>query len=356
MAHQPKYVEIADDLRQRIRSGEFTQGDKLPTEEDLGDTYEASRNTIRRAVERLTREALVATRPGQGTYVAIKVDPYVTVLSTSTPGIDGGGMEGATYLSQVTGQHRAPSSSKPKVEIQACPEEIALRLGIKPGDDVISRHQKRYIDEVPWSLQTSFYPYELASKAERLLKAADIEEGTVRYLAEAWGLDQVGYRDWSKMRAPDADEQQFFNLGPDKTIFELFRTAFAHASAAIETTFPRSGVPKGYVPTRVTVTVYPADRNLLVSDYGDVPELYEVEPRRKEPNGQEPTAWLTSLPLNSRLPGMGGFRFWAFRLVPVTIPGDMSKQSTTGGGAMAKFHARPSLQYRYEHYDPRFTG
>jgi hypothetical protein len=22
------------------------------------------------------------------------------------------------------------------------------------------------------------------------------------------------------------------------------------------------------------------------------------------------------------------------------------------GGAMAKFHARPSLQYRYEHYDP----
>ena len=23
---------------------------------------------------------------------------------------------------------------------------------------------------------------------------------------------------------------------------------------------------------------------------------------------------------------------------------------------MAKLHARPSLQYRYEHYDPRLTG
>jgi hypothetical protein len=23
---------------------------------------------------------------------------------------------------------------------------------------------------------------------------------------------------------------------------------------------------------------------------------------------------------------------------------------------MAKYHARPSLQYRYEHYDPRFSG
>jgi GntR family transcriptional regulator len=105
MADQPKYKEIADDLRQRIRSGEFLQGQKLPTEEDLGDTYEASRNTIRQAVERLSMEGLVAKRQGQGTYVTIKVNPFVTVLSTSTPGIDGGGMEGATYLSQVTGQH-----------------------------------------------------------------------------------------------------------------------------------------------------------------------------------------------------------------------------------------------------------
>lgn len=287
MADQPKYKEIADHLRQRIRSGEFIQGDKLPTEEDLGDTYEASRNTIRRAVERLAREGLAAKRPGQGTYVAIKVDPFVTVLSTRTPGLDGGGMEGATYLSQVTEQHRKPSSSKPKVEIQACPEAIALRLGIKPGDDVISRHQKRYIDDVPWSLQTSFYPYELASKADRLLKAADIEEGTVRYLAETWGLDQIGYRDWTKIRVPDTDEQQFFKLGPDETIFEVFRTAFAHRSDAT-TTFPRSSVPEGYVPTRITVTVYPADRNLLVSDYGEVPKLYEAESRRKEPNEQGP--------------------------------------------------------------------
>jgi GntR family transcriptional regulator len=286
MADQPKYKEIAEDLRQRIRSGEFGQGDKLPTEEYLSDAYEASRNTIRQAVERLTREGLVAKRQGQGTFVTIKVDPFVTVLSTTTPGIDGGGMEGATYLSQVTEQHREPRSSRPKVEIQTCPEEIALRLGVKPGDDVISRHQKRYIDDVPWSLQTSFYPYELASKADRLLKAADIEEGTVRYLAETWGLEQVGYRDWTKMRAPDGDEQQFFKIGPDETIFELVRTAFAHP-AATDLVFSRSGVPDGYVPTRVTVTVYPADRNLLVSDYGDVPELYEVASRQKAPNQQQ---------------------------------------------------------------------
>lgn len=287
MVDQPKYREIAEDLRRRIRSGEFVQGTKLPAEDHLGDQYEASRNTIRQAVERLTREGLVAKRQGQGTFVTIKVDPFVAVLSTRTPGIDGGGLEGATYLSQVTAQHRQPSASKPKVEVQACPTEIAVGLGIHPGEDVISRHQKRYIDDVPWSLQTSFYPYELRTKADRLLKAADIEEGTVNYLAETWDLDQVGYRDWVRVRPPDSDEQQFFRVGPDELMFEDYRIAFAHA-ASTSTEFIRIGVPEGFLPTRITVTVYPADRNRLVSNYGEVPVVYEVETGQPRPEQQQP--------------------------------------------------------------------
>ena len=290
MADQPKYKEIADDLRQRIQSGKYGQGDKLPTEEELSDAYDASRNTVRQAIDRLTREGLVAKRQGQGTFVMFKVDPFVAVLSTRTPVIDGGGMEGAPYQSQVAEQHRVPSSSKPKVEIQACPKDIALRLGIKPEADVISRHQKRYIDGVPWSMQTSFYPYELSTKADRLLKAADIEEGTVRYLSETWELDQVGYRDWTKKRTPDNEEQQFFGLGPDDTLYEVTRTAFAHTPSPTALS-PRLGIPDGYTPTRVTVTVYPADRNLLVSNYGDVPELlYEVELKQQELPATTPKA------------------------------------------------------------------
>jgi hypothetical protein len=42
-------------------------------------------------------------------------------------------------------------------------------------------------------------------------------------------------------------------------------------------------------------------------------------------------------------------------LLPERMPVTMRKHPIIGGGAMAKFHARPSLQYRYEHYDPRFT-
>jgi hypothetical protein len=34
-------------------------------------------------------------------------------------------------------------------------------------------------------------------------------------------------------------------------------------------------------------------------------------------------------------------------------PAAAYEDELNGGGAMAKYHSRPSAQYRYEHYDPR---
>jgi GntR family transcriptional regulator len=43
----PMYRQIADDLRAKIESSEIGPGDQLPTETELMDQYEASRNTVR---------------------------------------------------------------------------------------------------------------------------------------------------------------------------------------------------------------------------------------------------------------------------------------------------------------------
>ena len=138
------------------------------------------------------------------------------------------------------------------------PSPISSRLR-KPSDaQVVSRHQERYIDNVPWSVQTSFYPMDFVTtgKAPLLLKAEDIEEGVLSYLAQTAGIQQAGYRDWITARLPDADEQEFFKITPDTTLFEIFRTSFDQTGT----------------PIRVTVTVYPADRNQFIVNVGQVPE------------------------------------------------------------------------------------
>jgi GntR family transcriptional regulator len=251
----PLYQQIADDLRGKIERGELPAGEQIPTEGDLQQIYGASRNTIRDAVKRLVSLGIVQTRPGQGTFVVGAVDPFVTTLSAPAGSGFGGG-EGATYLSQVGEQHRSPRVSSPKVEVQVPPQDVALRLRIESDAQVVSRHQERYVDDTPWSLQTSFYPMEFALKAPRLLMAGDIDEGAMSYLEKTEGIKQVGYRDWITARTPDLNEQNFFGIEHDASVFEIFRTAFDAAGR----------------PVRVTVTVFPADRNQFIVDVGNVPE------------------------------------------------------------------------------------
>jgi GntR family transcriptional regulator len=256
---EPMYQQIAASLRKEIELGRLSPGQQLPTELDLREHYGASRNTIRDAIKWLSALGLVETRPGQGTFVAQKIDPFVNVLSGGTEtGV--GGEEGISYLSEVNEQRRKPSTSPIQVEIQEAAGEIAAGLQIPKGSEVVSRHQRRYIDETPWSLQTSFYPMPfVVMGAERLMHADDITEGTVRYLAEAVGRNQVGYRDMINVRAPDAAEAGFFKIPLDGrvAVYEIFETAF----------------DQDRTPMRLTVTVFPADRNRFVVNMGNVPVL-----------------------------------------------------------------------------------
>jgi GntR family transcriptional regulator len=255
----PMYRDIADQLRQQIDSGEFEAGKQLPTEQDLQKEYSASRNTIRDAIKLLITLGLVETRPGQGTFVVPPVDPFVTTLS--------GDPENVTPYTDEVGSgdgDRKGSVSPVQVEIQEASGDVARRLDLSIDSEVISRHLKRYIDGIPWSLETSFYPGDFADRgADLLRRAKNIEQGTVAYLREKLGMRQVGYRDSLVVRSPNLSETDFFKIPGDGrvNVFEISRTAFDGNGQ----------------PMRLTVTVYRVDRNQFLFEVGDVPDLHESE-------------------------------------------------------------------------------
>jgi GntR family transcriptional regulator len=267
---EPMYRMIAEDLRQKIEAGELPKehGGALPTEIDLREEYGASRNTVRDAIKWLITRGLVETRPGQGTFVIEKINPYVTTL-TGDPS-SGGGDE-MYYIAEVTASRRKSVISEPRVEIQKAENVVARILRIPEGAQVVSRHQERSIDGTLWSLQTSFYPMTMVERgAVKLIQATSIEGGAVAYLAEAYGIQQVGYRDTISVRAPEENESRLFKLPADGRVpvFEIFRVAFDDNGDRI----------------RLTITVYPSDRNRLRVDVGKVP------PRRTQDAGGEPDA------------------------------------------------------------------
>lgn len=273
---EPMYRRIAEDLRHRIELGQLPPdaalskeealralppGAALPSEEELRAEYgpdgqNVSRNTVRDAVKLLVSGGLIETRPGQGTFVLRKMTTFITRLNTD-PG--SGISDSQVYKSEVQRQGRIPEDTL-RVEVQPAKDLVAEQLELDDGAQVILRHQERRIDRAPWSLQTTYYPMDLVLKypaAARLLEARSIDEGAIQYLKESLAITQVGWRDTIIARPPNAGERAFFDLS-DKVQVAVFE-------------FRRTGYADDGKPIRLTVTVYPADRNKFEMEAGDVP-------------------------------------------------------------------------------------
>lgn len=65
----PRYAQLADLFRGRILRGIWTQGQVLPTIEQLTREFDVARVTVRQAINLLAREGLVSPERGRGTYV-----------------------------------------------------------------------------------------------------------------------------------------------------------------------------------------------------------------------------------------------------------------------------------------------
>lgn len=253
---EPMWRRIAEDLRQKIESGELgADGRPLPSEIELQERYEASRNTIREAVRWLATRSLVDTRPGQGTFVK-KIDPFVTRLSPDLAAVPGG--EGLAYASEVSAGRRRASTSPPRVEILRATGRVVTELMLPEGAMVVSRHQERFIDDTPWSLQATYYPMTLVERgASQLIQADIILPGAVVYIEDRLGLRRAARQDRLVVRASDRRETEFFGLPDDGRIAVI---------ELIQTVHDESGAP--FV---VSVTSFPADRNEFVMSSGTWP-------------------------------------------------------------------------------------
>jgi DNA-binding GntR family transcriptional regulator len=244
--------QIAEDLRARIEAGEIAEGERLPTELDLQQTYHVSRNTVRDALKWLVARGLIMTRSGQGTFVTPRIQPVVTTL--------GRGIEGAADGLGAEVLIRSPTATPPRVEIVRPGRSVTGELGLDDDQTVVARSQSRFIDGQPYSIQTSYFPMGLVNRgASRLLQAEEIVGGAVGYLADLLGVREVGARDRIAVRMPDSSEAAFFALPDDGRV------------AVIE--LRRVGYDEDGQPIRLTVTTCPADRNqfVLTSDVPAVP-------------------------------------------------------------------------------------
>lgn len=76
------YQAVADDVLRRIRSGEWGQGDRLPTLDEMVGLYPQSRMTLYKAMRLLTDQGFLTMARGRGTFVrAVERPRRVAILA-----------------------------------------------------------------------------------------------------------------------------------------------------------------------------------------------------------------------------------------------------------------------------------
>jgi len=228
---RPVYKQLADLLRDAIRTGQYPPGAELPSEADLESSYDVSRNTVRNAVALLRVEGLVSTEHGRGTYV-LERKPLRTLRSTryskarrqaSTPPLH----------AEAAEQGRAAGRRLLEVATVEAPVEVADRLEIEPGDLVVVRRYLLFFDQQPVQTASSYFPLAIA-EGTRIAGPEDMATGVHAVLEEELGYELGRFVEELTFRMPFPEEARALATGTGVPVVRLLRTLYDRKNVPLE--------------------------------------------------------------------------------------------------------------------------
>ena len=227
---QPKYRDIADALRAQIESGELPQGRKLPHTEKLMGTFSASKHTVRAAVDVLVQEGLVVARRRYGTYVRdrrpvrIPLNRYRSSLQSNG---ELGPFEAACKEQGLAGEMKVVGDPE-----QVRDPDVAVLLGLPPGEDMVCRRREALIEGQVVQFQSAWYPLDVA-QAAGLDQPGKVDGGVYPRL-EAAGFPAVEADERVSARMPTKEEGDQLGTGVALPVLTIERISRSDTGRPIE--------------------------------------------------------------------------------------------------------------------------
>ncbi len=150
----PLYIQLANNLRHLIETGELERGGALPSERTLCAMTGASRVTIRKAIEQLVDEGLLQRRHGSGTYLAPRIEqPGSNLTGFTADAANRGVAAGSIWL--------VKSLSLPT-------EEEATILQISTTTEVARLGRVRLANREPLAIEHAVLPAQLLPPLDQI--------------------------------------------------------------------------------------------------------------------------------------------------------------------------------------------
>ncbi len=222
----PGYGQVADILRQRITSGQYPAGSRIPSTRELESEFGCSATTVQRAIRVLKLEALVEGTAGVGVFVRSHRPMLHVSESYLSAGARGSWASEAERLGMVGTQELT------HVGTVIAPEVVADRLGVEPGTTVVVRRRVMSLDGEPVQLADSYYPASVAN-GTALTEPRKLPGGTIAEL-ERQGFRLRDFEEHISARIPSPEERRALRLGEGTPILDMIRTTYTEDGTPVE--------------------------------------------------------------------------------------------------------------------------
>lgn len=218
-----RYREISRALGEQIRTGTYAPGEQLPTEKELSVRFAVNRHTVREAIRQLRNDGLVYGIRGKGNFVT--TDKIIYPLSRKV-----------RFTQNILAAELTPGARLIDMRQSPAQDRLAEKLALPAGAGVIRLDILRTVNDLPFSLATSWLPAErFPGLTERLQGSFSL----YAILQHHYQVDPVRRESLIEVGLPGSREMQYLQIG------ERHPLLLIHSLAC-----DQQGIPVEFVATR----------------------------------------------------------------------------------------------------------
>jgi len=215
------YEQIAGALRDQILARTLAPGARLPTREEIAETFGTSERTVRQALDLLESEGLI--NRGRGAAPTVRLyDPLVRRAAQHY-----GSEPDAPFAEEAIATERVPRYSH-ETRPERAGLETAHRLKIGVGDDVMRTDYVSYANDEPMMVTTSYEPLSITrdTPIERPQEGPLMGAGIVNRFTSI-GLRPTAVVERLHSRMPRPTEAKQLQLRPGIPVVVIVRIAYS---------------------------------------------------------------------------------------------------------------------------------
>lgn len=209
----PLYIQLKNELIQKIKNEQWKVDEKIPTEMELMKKYDIGRDTVRKALGILVQEGYVYKKRGIGTFVSKR---HISI-----------GYEPLISLSNSLNARGLNEKNLVLEKKEIIPDgKLADKIRWPLGKNCFYVKRLRYIEEKPLAIEKSYFSQEFSNN----LSHHNFESSIAKYLLEELKIKIQKIEHTTVLRFPNEEEARLLDISTKDKILDLDRWIYTEGA------------------------------------------------------------------------------------------------------------------------------